>query len=103
MVGDQKPDRQLSYDYLKLNSEAARALTALRESVRKRGANCKGRENEFSGDTLMSPRDAQLECAGCPSFEACDFFKKVAHPAWGTWAGEVRGRGVMEEVESDFG
>jgi len=103
VVGEQKPDRQLSYEYLKQSSEAAHALTALREAVRTKGSNCSGREDEFSGDTLMSSRDAQLECAGCPSFEECEFYKKVAHPAWGTWAGEVRGRGVMEDVESEFG
>lgn len=102
IVGEQKPDRQLSYEYLKQSADAAKALTALREAARTNGANCIGRESEFSGKTLMTPRDAQLECAGCPSFEECDFYKKVAHPAWGTWAGEVRGRGVMEEVEDEF-
>lgn len=102
VLGDRKPERELSYEYLKLGHEATLAQDALRDSVRKNGANCVGREDEFSGDRLMSDRDAQLECAGCPSFTACDLFRKVAHPAWGVFAGHVKGRGLMEDLEKDW-
>ena len=101
ILGDKKPERELSYEYLKLNHEATKAQDALRESVRKNGANCLGQEDKFSGDTLMSDRDAQLACASCPSFEQCDFFRKVAHPGWGVFGGVVKGRGLMETLEED--
>lgn len=102
ILGTKKPDKQLSYGYLQLNADAASAHEALRKSVRENGSNCAGREDEFAGDTLMSDREAMLECAGCPSYSECEFFRQVAHPGWGTWAGVVKGRGIMEEVEDDF-
>lgn len=101
ILGDKKPDRELSYEYLKLSHEGALAQTNLRAKVAKDGANCVGREEEFSGDTLMSDRDSQLECAGCPAFEECDLFRLLGRPAWGTFAGRVVGRGLMEDLEKE--
>lgn len=102
VLGDPpKPDRQLSVDYLRLKPEAAHALANLRKSQRENGANCNDNAEFFSGDELPSDRDAALACAGCESFAACDIFKKLGHPSWGVWSGEVRGRGLMEELEDD--
>lgn len=102
ILGDKKPERELSFEYLKLSHEGAQAQTALREAVAKKGANCVGREDVFSGDTLMDDRDGMLECAGCPSFAECDLFRLLGRPAYGTFAGHVIGRGLMEEIEEEF-
>lgn len=102
IVGERKPERELSFAYLQLSHDAASAQTALREAVAKNGSNCLGREDEFSGEILMTDAQAKRECLGCPVWTECDIFKRLAHPAWGTWASEVKGRGTMEEVE-DFG
>lgn len=104
IVGDRpKPARELSYSYLELKTEAAHALDKLRQSVKENGANCVGREDEFSGDTLPSDGEGQLLCAGCPSFDKCDIFRKVGHPAFGVFAGQVVGRGLMEDLEDGWG
>jgi hypothetical protein len=87
-----KEERSLSYGYLQLSAPAAHAQTALRESVRKNGANCVGREEEFSGEVLQTDEEAQFGCAGCPSFDKCDIFAKLSRPAHGTFAGIVHGR-----------
>lgn len=102
IVGDRKPDRQLSFDYLRLEPKAAHALANLKEAQRTKGSNCAGREDEFSGETLMDDREAFMQCAGCPVWTECDIFRRVGHPSWGTWAGVVKGRGDMENVEEDF-
>lgn len=97
-----KPDRELSYTYLQLSHEGAQAQTNLRESVAKNGANCVGKEEQFSGDTLPSARDASLMCASCPSFNACEVFLKLGRPAYGVFSGQVIGRGLMEDIEEEF-
>lgn len=103
VIGDPpKPDRELSFNYLQLKDEAAKALTILRAKVKKDGANCIGREDEFSGKELPTDRDAQLMCAGCPAFQECEIYRQLAHPAWGVHAGKVHGRGTMETVEDNL-
>lgn len=102
IVGDPpKPDKQISTEYLRLKPEAAHARAALLKSQRENGANCTDKHEFFSGDTLPSDREAVLACAGCKSWTACDIFKKLGHPSWGVWAGEVRGRGLMESLEDE--
>jgi hypothetical protein len=90
IVGDRpKPARELSYAYLELKTEAAHALDKLRKSVKENGANCVGRADEFSGDsdTLLTGEDAELACASCKSWTACDIYRLVARPAHGVYAG----------------
>ena len=102
IVGDPPKQRELSYRDMQLDHAAHKAYGELRDSVTKNGANCVGKEEFFSGKELPSDRDAVLSCAGCPSFGKCDIFLKVGRPSWGVWASQVRGRGVMEEVEKNW-
>lgn len=100
IVGESKPDKQLSMDYLKLTPEGSHALQNLwREAPTE--ANCIGREEEFQGDILPSDRDAQLLCSGCPKFAKCDIVAETTHPAWGVWAGKVYGRKLAEAMDKE--
>lgn len=101
ILGERKPERELSYDYLRMSHEATLAQDALRESAAKNGANCVGREEFFSGPELPNDRDAKLACAGCPSRVECELFRRLGRPAYGVWAGEVIGRGTMEDLEKE--
>lgn len=101
ILGESKPDKQLSYDYLKLSAEGSHALQDLWREAVSNGANCLGREDEFTGDDLPSDRDAQLMCAGCPAFEACEVYRRLAHPAWGVYSGQVHGRKLAEAMKED--
>lgn len=99
ILGDRpKPDKRFNDDYLRPTSEAAHAHTKLRESVRVNGANCVGRAEEFSGDELPTDREAQMMCASCPSWEACDFYRLVAKPAFGVWAGRSYGEHLNDLI-----
>jgi hypothetical protein len=97
-----KPDKRFNYDYMQQTPEQVKAHEALKQSVRENGANCVGRADFFSGDTLPTDHEARLACAGCDSFAACEFYKQIAHPAYGVYAGTVVGRGLMEDVEDEF-
>lgn len=98
-----KPDRELSYAYMQMSSPAVHAYNALKESVRVNGANCVGREDEFSGETLMSDAEAQLACSTCESFTQCEIFAKLGRPAWGVFAGVTHGRELQEQIEREDG
>lgn len=98
VLGEQKPDKQYSYDSLMLKPDASRALKDLWLEAGSKGANCLNREEEFRGDTLPTDEEAALMCAGCPSWGKCDLYRKLAHPAWGVYAGHVQGR-ALEEIE----
>lgn len=98
VIGERKPDKHASADYLMLKPEASHALKDLWRTASKKGAHCLNREDEFRGDELMTDQEAQLACAGCPSFQECDIFRRLGHPGWGTWAGVVQGR-ALEEIE----
>lgn len=97
IVGERKQDRQLSLSYLALKPEAAHALDKLRRKVdeeeRKKdqglgkGVPCVARPDDFSGDELLSERDAQLACAGCPAFTQCDIYRIVSRSPHGILAG----------------
>ena len=100
ILGDAKPEKQYSVEYLKLTTDSAKALHNLRKSVAEKGANCVGRADEFSGDTLPSDREAMLMCGGCPSRVACRVYLEVAHPAWGVYDGTVKGR-ALEAAMND--
>jgi hypothetical protein len=100
VLGERKPEKQYSYDNLMLKAEASHALIALTAKVAEVGANCLNREEEFRGDALMTDGEAQLACAGCPAFTECDIFRRLGHPAWGTWAATVQGR-ALEEIERE--
>lgn len=97
IVGERKQDRQLSLSYLALKPEAAHALDKLRRKVdeeeRKKdqglskGVPCVARPDDFSGDDLLSERDAQLACAGCAAFTQCDIYRIVSRSPHGILAG----------------
>lgn len=97
IVGEKKEDRQLSVAYLHPKHEAAAALDKLRKKVLADGSNCAGREEEFSGDNLISERDAALACAGCPAFKECDFYRLVARPGHGVYAGTVKNMEIPDD------
>lgn len=94
---ERKEDRQLSVGYLHPKHEAANALDSLRRKVLDEGSNCTGREEEFSGDTLLSEREAQLACAGCSAFRECDFYRLVARPGHGVYAGTVKNMEIPDD------
>lgn len=97
-----KPEKEFSLDYLRLKGPQAKALRALHSKVREvtvrhevdslePSVPCVGRADEFSGDELLSEREAELACARCPAFKECAFYLEVARPMWGVYAGAVRG------------
>lgn len=100
ILGDRKPERQLSTSYLQHSSEGSRLLAELWHRAPIEGANCVGREDEFSGDELPTDREAELMCASCPLANLCRDYAKVAHPAWGIFGGIVHGR-VLQEAMKD--
>jgi hypothetical protein len=97
---ERKQDRQLSVGYLQLESKAAHALTKLRNKVAEEeakaitgdgpGVPCVSDPESFSGDNLLSDRDAALTCAPCPSFNECKIYALLAHPAHGVYFGTVK-------------
>jgi hypothetical protein len=99
IVGDRPKDRQLSYTYMQQDGKSAKLLTILRTEAVKQGANCVGKPEQWTGDELPSDRQAQLDCAGCKVFDQCDAYREAAHPAWGNWAGVVKGRKLKEAME----
>lgn len=100
IVGERKQDRQLSLSYLALKPEAAHALDKLRRKVdeeeRKKdrgegkGVPCVARPDDFSGDDLLSERDAMLACSGCAALSLCRTYADVARPAHGIYGGRVK-------------
>lgn len=96
--------RGQSIEYLRLTAPAAHALQRLRDSIEYRkkeglaNANCLGREDEFTGDPLPSDEQAQRLCTGCPVFKQCEEYRDVAKPAYGVYAGVVRGRSLEERA-----
>lgn len=97
-VGDRPKDRSLSYDYMLQTPRAAKLLKTLWATP---GKNCEGKTEEFSGEDLPTDREAQLMCAGCPALETCGLYRDEAHPAWGAWAGSVKGRKLQEAMAGD--
>lgn len=101
IVGDRPKERSLSHEYLKQDGKSAKLLTILRTEAVKQGANCLGKPEEWTSDELPTDREAQLMCAGCPVFDICRQYTETAHPAWGVWSGQVRGRKLKEAMEDD--
>lgn len=101
VIGERAKDRSLSYEYMKQDSKSAKLLTVLRTEAVKKGANCLGKPEEWTNDELPTDREAQMMCAGCPVFDQCNAYRESAHPAWGNWAGVVKGRKLKEAMEDD--
>lgn len=103
---DRKIEKQYSVNNITLNHAEAKALKNLTDKVtaeemkkergQGKGVPCVGRFEEFSGDDLMSERDAQLACSSCKAFKECDIFRIVARPSHGVFAG-VRKNMVIPE------
>lgn len=91
-------ERQLALDYLQQTPRAAKLLKVLWSTE---GKNCEGRTEEFSGEELPTDREAQLMCAGCDALATCGIYRDEAHPAWGVWAGVVKGRKLQEAMGDD--
>lgn len=103
IVGDRPKDRQLSLGYLQQSHEAAKLLGELRVKATdlKNPAKCLGKADQYSGDELPTDREAQIMCSGCPVLELCGRYRDVAHPAWGVWSQQVRGRNLQKAMEDD--
>lgn len=101
IVGDRPKERQLSMDYLKQSHTAAKLLTVLRTEAVKQGANCLDKPEQWTGEELPTDREAQLACASCPVIQQCEQYREAAHPAWGNWAGVVKGRKLKEAMEGE--
>lgn len=100
-AGDRPRDRQLSYSYMQQDSRSAKLLAELRTAAVQEGSNCLGKPEQWTGDDLPTDREAQLMCASCPVFDLCRQYSEAAHPAWGNWAGVVKGRKLKEAMEDD--
>lgn len=100
-TGDRPKDRSLSYTYLQQDSRSAKLLAELRTAAVQKGSNCLGRPEQWTRDDLPTDREAQLMCASCPVFALCNEYREAAHPAWGVWGGQVKGRKLKEMMEGD--
>lgn len=104
---DRKVEKQYSVNNLLLGHAEAKALKNLTDKVTAeemkkergegKGVPCVGRAEEFSGDNLLSERDGQLACAGCPAFKECDIFRIVARPSHGIFAGTRRNMEIPDD------
>lgn len=101
VVGDRPRDRQLSFEYLKQDGKSAKLLTVLRTAAVREGASCLGKAEKWTSEELPTDRQAALMCATCPVFDLCKEYTDAAHPAWGVWAGTVKGRKLKEAMEDD--
>lgn len=100
---ERKEDRQLSVGYLHQKPEAVKAreklvaqvteATLANEQGNGPAVPCVSDPEGFSGDNLISERDAQLLCHSCPAFQACDVYRIVSRSPHGILAGQ---RKVME-------
>lgn len=107
VLADRKVEKQYSVNNLLLGHAEAKALKNLTDKVTAeemkkergegKGVPCVGRAEEFSGDNLLSDRDAQLACAGCPSFKECDIFRIVGRPSHGIFAGIRRNMEIPDD------
>ena len=96
-----KPDRMLSTAYLQQTSRASKLLRELWHRAPIEGAPCVGKAEQWTSDDLPTDREAQLACSSCPVFDLCKEYTEEAHPAWGLWAGTVRGRALKEAMEDE--
>lgn len=98
---EKKEDRQLSYGYMLQDARSSKLNQDLWRAAANPGdpAPCVGREDEFSGDTLPSDREAALMCAQCPlaTFRLCGEWAEASHLAFGVAGGKVFGR-KLEEI-----
>lgn len=80
----------------KTEADAHRALT--REAV-KRGSNCLDNPGPWvdidSPEEIPSPEGAARMCAGCPVFDLCGEYVRLASPSFGVWAGKFRGEEIL--------
>lgn len=96
---DSTPKSWRVLDPHRLNSEQAEALADLHLATKDQGANCIGRESEFTD--FNHPRDvpsqahARILCHDCPVFDICERFDDVANPPFGVWAGRFRGEELI--------
>ena len=101
VLGEAPKVRELSTGYLQQSRDSSVLLKELWDRAPKEGANCVGREDEFSGDDLPTDREAQLLCSGCPLLSLCREYAESAHPAWGLFGGRVYGRNLEEAMKDD--
>jgi len=97
---DRKVEKQYSVNNLLLGHAEAKALKNLTDKVTSeemkkergegKGVPCVGRAEEFSGDNLLSERDAQLACSSCKAAELCRIYADIARPAHGIYSGRVK-------------
>lgn len=83
--------------YLQETREAVTARQDLEKAAWKKKAPCL-EDPAFTADEQMTDREAQMKCAPCPVFDKCEIYRKLAKPAWGTWAGKVS-RGLEKAME----
>ena len=91
--------KMYSVRHLMLTPEATKAQTALYKGVwaaadaHEAGEGpavpCYGNPEPFTGDELMTPRDAQAICSTCPVKKLCADFAEKSNPTHGIYAGRV--------------
>lgn len=84
-----KEPKEIRTKYLELSEHANDALRATYAKRDVDGANCEGRDDEFSGKVLPTPEKAEQLCLGCPAFKECELFLKIGRPSYGVWGGVV--------------
>lgn len=107
VLADRKVEKQYSVNNLLLGHAEAKALKNLNDKVTAeemkkergegRGVPCVGRAEEFSGDNLLSERDAELSCYSCPAMKLCSEYFLIARPAHGIYGGKVRNMNIPDD------
>lgn len=100
VTGSRNTDRLTSFEYLKQTPAAAKLLSKLRSAALSEGASCLN-DGRYTSDDLPTDREAALMCSLCPVFEPCEVYTAVARPAWGVWAGVVKGRELQKAMEGE--
>ncbi len=107
VLADRKVEKQYSVNNLLLGHAEAKALKNLNDKVTAeemkkergegKGVPCVGRAEEFSGDNLLSERDAQLACSSCKAAELCRIYADIARPAHGIYSGRVKNMVIPDD------
>ena len=87
-------------DYLHLKQGSEEAYQDLIRATYEKGSKCASDPDLWTGydrDGVPIPTDeeAQIMCAGCPVFDLCAEYARLANPAIGVHAGKVYGKGLV--------
>lgn len=98
-MGERQEKERHPVDRHRDTPQAAEALRALNKGVLERGSNCKDVPELFvdfdTPQQIPTPEEAAEMCAGCPVFDLCASYDRLASPSFGVWAGRFRGEEIL--------